>query len=140
MGWQIPACMHACMYSLYGKWHANIHSTGRLICITGRLICIHVLIRFPLYICIYILLGVHTPTFNIPHIRRYYTSLSFSIYLIYEDIIPLYHFQYTLLIILIFLNTGSMKKIIKTLSCLIYHFYVQKFNIYADNIRYMDSS
>jgi hypothetical protein len=38
----------------------------------------------------YILLGVHTPIFNIPHIEGYYTSLSFLIYLINYSNIPQY--------------------------------------------------
>ena len=39
----------------------------------------------------YILLGVHTPTLNIPHKRVYYTSLSFSINLTSQSNIPQYN-------------------------------------------------
>jgi hypothetical protein len=40
----------------------------------------------------YILLGVHTHIFNTPHIQRYYTSLSFLIYLINYSNIPQYEY------------------------------------------------
>jgi hypothetical protein len=43
-----------------------------------------------IYISSYILLGVHTPIFNIPYIQGYYTSLSFLIYLINYSNIPQY--------------------------------------------------
>jgi hypothetical protein len=63
--------------------------------------------------------GVHTLIFNIPHIQGYYTSLSFLRYL----------------------NISSIQKnSIGTLHFLIYHFYVYKCSIYANNMRYIDSN
>jgi hypothetical protein len=75
---------------------------------------------FPLhYIYIYI--------YMTPLIYSWVYILPCLIYLIYVGIIPLYHSIYTLLIILIYLNTSSMEKSSpEPLVFLIYHFYVQK--------------
>ena len=75
-----------------------------------------------------------------PVIYSWVYILPYSIYLIYDSIIPLYYFGYTSLNILTYLNTSCMKKISpKSLVFLIYHFYVQRNSICANNIKYVDS-
>ena len=71
-------------------------------------------------------MSVRTPIFNIPHIKMFYTSLLFFIYLINYSKIPqckLYG-----------------KSVTEVVSFTIYHFYIQKSSIYANNTKYVDSN